>query len=118
MRSTGRRGVRQSFSTPRTSTYTLRFEGNASLFVRTGAVRYERDNQTVPADESHETSGQKCACNIVAKGTAANFWLALKDAARAFTFGRVSGRALTIAEFGPRMPPNLAVRRRPRTIDP
>src|SRR5208282_6595386 len=72
MRSTGRRGVRRSFSTPRTSTYTLSFEGNASLFVRTGAVICERDNQTVPAGEPMKRLG-KCACDIVAKATPANF---------------------------------------------
>ena len=32
MRSTGRRGVHRSFSTPRSYTYTLCFEGNASPF--------------------------------------------------------------------------------------
>jgi hypothetical protein len=37
MRSTGRKGVRASFLTPRTSTYTLSFEGNASPFCALAA---------------------------------------------------------------------------------
>src|SRR5271168_1991349 len=46
MRSTGRRGVRRSFSTPRSSTYTLCFEGNASLFCSLARSSCRQGNQT------------------------------------------------------------------------
>src|SRR5208337_2421565 len=35
-----------------TSTYTLSFGGNASLFVRTGAVIWKRESQAVPTTPS------------------------------------------------------------------
>src|SRR5208337_2882523 len=45
-------GVSAGHTRPAESTYTLSFEGNASLFVRTGAVIWKRDNQAVPTTPS------------------------------------------------------------------
>ena len=86
MRSTGRRGVRQSFSTPRTSTYTLRFEGNASLFVPTGAVRYQRDKPAMRTDASAVTGKTAMQRHV--------FSSLCRRAALAALFGFVASSAL------------------------